>query len=69
MRGHIALSGEFDISTRRGGESNLIPAPPPLTPTPPAGLIEIILTTGTTLRVDAQVDPRALRRVLAVLRG
>ena len=55
--------------TRRGGESNLIPAPPPLTPTPPAGLIEIILTTGTTLRVDAQVDPRALRRVLAALRG
>ena len=55
--------------TRRGGESNLIPAPPPLTPAQPAGLIEIILTTGTTLRVDAQVDPRALRRVLAALRG
>ena len=49
--------------------SHLIPAPPPLTPDQPTGLIEIILTTGTTLRVDAQVDPRALRRVLAALRG
>ena len=55
--------------TRRAAESSLIPAPPPLTPAQPAGLIEIILTTGTTLRVDAQVDPRALRRVLAALRG
>jgi|ERR1700722_4970148 transposase len=54
--------------TRLAAESSLIPAPPPLTPTQPAGLIEIILTTGTTLRVDAQVDPRALRRVLAALR-
>ena len=52
----------------RAAESNLTP-PPSLTPAQPAGLIEIILTTGTRLRVDAQVDPRALRRVLAVLRG
>jgi hypothetical protein len=50
-------------------ESRLIGAPSPLTPAQPAGLIEIILTTGTTLRVDAQVDPRALRRVLAALGG
>jgi transposase len=35
----------------------------------PANLIEIVLPAGTTLRVDAQVDPRALRRILAVLRG
>jgi hypothetical protein len=41
----------------------------PLTPAQPAGLIEIILTTGTTLRVGAQVDPRALRRVLAALQA
>jgi transposase len=33
------------------------------------GLIEIVLPDGTTVRVDAQIDPRALRRVLAVLRG
>jgi hypothetical protein len=34
-----------------------------------AGLIEIVLADGTTVRVDAQIDPRALRRVLAALRG
>jgi hypothetical protein len=35
----------------------------------PASLIEIVLPTGTTLRVDAQVEPRALRRIVAALRG
>jgi transposase len=53
----------------RTAENGLVPAPSPLTPGQPAGLIEIILTNGTRLRVDAQVDPRALRRVLAALRG
>jgi transposase len=44
-------------------------------PTPDAtaaradGLIEIVLPTGVTLRVDAQVDVRALRRVLGALDG
>jgi transposase len=33
------------------------------------GLIEIVLPDGTVVRVDAQIDPRALRRVLATLRG
>jgi len=32
-----------------------------------AGLIEIVLPSGVTLRVDAAVDAAALRRVLAVL--
>jgi hypothetical protein len=27
------------------------------------------LSDGTTVRVEAGIDPRALRRVLAVLRG
>ena len=27
----------------------------------PPGLIEIALSDGTTVRVDAQIDPRALR--------
>jgi transposase len=36
---------------------------------PPSGLIEIALPGGATVRVDAQVDEQALRRVLAVLRG
>ncbi|WP_428484681.1 IS66-like element accessory protein TnpA [Rhodopila sp.] len=33
----------------------------------PAGLIEIVLSDGITVRVDQQIDPRALRRVLSVL--
>jgi hypothetical protein len=41
----------------------------PPTPAQPASLVEIVLPTGTALRVDAQVDPRALRRILAALRG
>jgi len=36
---------------------------------PSAGLIEIVLPSGATIRVDAQVDEHALRRVLSVLRG
>jgi transposase len=38
---------------------------PPTTPT--AGTIEIVLPNRTTVRVDTQIDPRALRRVLSVL--
>ena len=34
---------------------------------PSEGLIEIVLPQGVTLRVDAQVDGHALRRVLGVL--
>ena len=33
------------------------------------GLIEIVLPNDSSVRVDAQVDEQALRRVLAVLRG
>jgi transposase len=33
------------------------------------GVIEIDLTSGTRLRVDAFVNERALRRVLAVLKA
>jgi transposase len=41
-------------------------------PTPPAhtgGIIEIMLPSGVSLRVDAEVDGRALRRVLGALEG
>jgi transposase len=38
-------------------------------PARPPNLIEIALSDGTTVRVDAGIDPRALRRVLAALRG
>ena len=46
------------------------PAPNALSlplPAPAAGTIEIVLPNRTTIRVDAQIDPRALRRVLSVL--
>ena len=36
---------------------------------PRSGLIEIVLPGGAMLRVDAQVDEQALRRVLEALRG
>jgi len=36
---------------------------------PGSGLIEIVLPGGATVRVDAQVDEQALRRVLGALRG
>ena len=42
---------------------------PPGPAAQPSGLIEIVLPDGIIIRVDPQIDPRALRRVLAVLRG
>jgi transposase len=45
------------------------PVAPPDVPARPLGLIEIALSDGTTVRVDARIDPRALRRVLTALRG
>jgi len=43
----------------------------PTTTTPAArsGLIEVVLPCGASVRVDGCVDERALRRVLAALRG
>jgi transposase len=46
-----------------------LPQPPPA-PTPPhAGLIEIALPGGASVRVDGSVDGAALRRVLDILEG
>jgi transposase-like protein len=45
---------------------------PPVRSEPPlraTSVIEIVLCNGTTVRVDAQIELRALRRVLAALRG
>ena len=36
---------------------------------PSRGLVEIVLPDGPIIRVDAQVEEQALRRVLAALRG
>jgi transposase len=48
-----------------------VAAPVPAMPSPPRpdGLIEIQLPGGVSLRVDAHVDGRALRRVLGALEG
>jgi transposase len=44
-----------------------VPPMPVLQPCRPDGLIEIVLPGGALVRVDAQVDGQALRRVLSVL--
>jgi transposase len=44
-------------------------APVPAIPLRPAGLIEILLPDGVSLRVDAAVDVAALRRVLTAVRA
>ena len=53
--------------------SPMLPEPPTsAAPPPPAhahGLIEIVLPSGVSVRVDAHVDGRALRRVLGALEG
>lgn len=46
-----------------------LPSPHSTLPPRPEGLIEIILPDGVSLRVDAQVNTEALRRVLDALRG
>jgi transposase len=44
-------------------------SPTSVTPAVRSGLIEMVLPGGASIRVDAYVDERALRRVLAALRG
>jgi transposase-like protein len=46
--------------------SATVPSPPPQS-SRPDGLIEIVLPSGVLVRVDAEVDGRALRRVLGIL--
>jgi hypothetical protein len=46
-------------------QASAAPAAPPSSRT--AGLIEIMLLSGISLRVDAHVDGRALRQVLSAL--
>ena len=47
--------------------SPTVPMSPPPQSSRPDGLIEIVLPSGVVVRVDAEVDGRALRRVLGVL--
>ena len=46
-----------------------LPQPSPAQTPPHAGLIEIALPGGASVRVDGSVDGAALRRVLAILEG
>jgi transposase len=60
----VELSVPTDVSAASS-------APPvvngPTAPPRPEGLIEIVLPSGVSVRVDAQIDGRALRRVLGAL--
>jgi transposase len=50
--------------------ASIVPPPSPAPPlSRPAGLIEIVLPGGVSVRVDAEVDGRALRRVFSALDG
>jgi hypothetical protein len=59
---------EVEIASAQSDRADPEPSSPDALSRPP-GLIEILLPTNVTLRVDAQVDGSALRRVLAALAG
>jgi transposase len=54
---------------REAGPETPIAPPDPVVPVRPEGLIEIVLSDGVTLRVDAGVNAHALRRVLDAVAG
>jgi transposase len=68
----VARFARVDVLAMSTDPGPAPPSPPQPTPTPnsmnrPDGMIEIALPGGVSVRVDAQVDSGALRRVLAVL--
>jgi transposase len=63
--GEAACFARVDVMS----EPHRLTGPDTAASTQPSGLIEIVLPGGISVRVDAQVDDRALRRVLAALRG
>jgi transposase len=68
---HALKAAQPGAAIGRFARVELAPRPvaPADVPARPPGLIEIALSDGTTVRVDAGIDPRALRRVMAALRG
>jgi transposase len=69
-----ASFAQVEITPRSSDGPDAGPGPPAASPTlvvasRPPGLIEILLPNNVTLRVDAQVDGQALRRVLAAVAG
>jgi transposase len=60
---------QVEMTTAPSQPEAPIPPPHSTRPPQPEGLIEIVLPDGVLLRVDAQVNTKALRRVLEVLRA
>jgi transposase len=62
---------EVDLALASPGASAPMPTsgPAPSAPIRTGGMIEIMLPNGVSLRVDAEVDGRMLRRVLDALHG
>ena len=65
---HALKAAQPSAALGRFARVELTPQPA-ARPDTAASLVEIALPNGATLRVDAGIDPRALRRVLAALRG
>jgi transposase len=68
----VAKFARVEVMAMPADPASAAPSPPQPAPTPnamnhPDGMIEIALPGGVSVRVDAQVDSGALRRVLAVL--
>ena len=63
------MAGQPRLAAAVPAAPELAPAAPPAAPfpAPPDGRIEITLSRGVSVRVDARVDGAALRRVLAAL--
>ena len=68
LRQSPASFAEVEIAPTQSDRADPQPSSSDVLSRPP-GLIEILLPKNVTLRVDAQVDGPALRRVLAALTG
>lgn len=65
--GAALIAEASPASVSRASSGGVAPRPPAMEERP--GVIEIDLADGTRLRVDAFVNERALRRVVAVLKA
>ena len=80
LPGSVVTRGPMQFAAVEPATAASPPLPSPMSLQPPTrvapplpahadGLIEIMLPSGVSLRVDAHVDGRALRRVLGALEG